>query len=406
MGREEMGSADWGRPAWEKLGAFCRHVDLDIAGTAEGPLAGLTFAAKDLYDVAGHATCAGNPTWLASHPVPARTAPAVQAVLDAGARLVGKTVTDELAFSINGENAHYGTPLNPRAPQRIPGGSSSGSASAVAGGAVPLALGTDTGGSVRVPASFCGIYGFRPTHGRIALDGVTPLAPSFDTVGWFAPDADLLERLGQVLLGLREEGVRSRNILLVEDAFALTDGPVRQALGPAIDAVTAALGSPRDVTLSRKGLADGWLDAFRTLQMHEVWSTHGAWITGHRPHFGPGVAERFKAASTVTGEAAAKADNFRRRVTEQMDSLLGTGDLLLMPTSPTVAPLRDTPQADLDQFRARVISMTCIAGLARLPQVSIPAAEVDGCPVGLSLVARRGEDAMLLAAAKRAAAAL
>ena len=284
-----------------RLGAFCPHIDLDVSGAAQGPLAGLTFAAKDLFDVAGHTTGSGNPTWLATHPPATATAPAVKALLNAGARLVGKTITDELAFSINGENAHYGTPLNTKAPQRIPGGSSSGSASAVAGGAVPLALGTDTGGSVRVPAAFCGIYGFRPTHGRIPLDGVTPLAPSFDAVGWFTRDADLLERVGRVLLGLQgDEEVRPRSLLLVEDAFAMTEPSVRAALGPAIDAVTATLGSPRDVTLSADGLGEGWLNAFRTLQMHEIWRTHGAWITAHKPHFGPGVAERFEASSKVT----------------------------------------------------------------------------------------------------------
>ncbi len=296
-----------------RLGAFCPHIDLDVAGAAQGPLAGLTFAAKDLFDVAGHTTGSGNPTWLATHPPATETAPAVKALLDAGARLVGKTITDELAFSINGENAHYGTPLNTKAPQRIPGGSSSGSASAVAGGAVPLALGTDTGGSVRVPAAFCGIYGFRPTHGRIPLDGVTPLAPSFDAVGWFTRDADLLERVGRVLLGLQgDEEVPPRSLLLVEDAFAMTEPSVRAALGPAIDAVTATLGSPRDVRLSADGLGEGWLNAFRTLQMHEIWRTHGAWITAHKPHFGPGVAERFAASSKVTDKAAAEAGNFRQ----------------------------------------------------------------------------------------------
>ena len=130
----EMASANQGRPNIggheNRLGAFCPHISLDIPGASQGPLAGLTFAAKDLFDVAGHTTGAGNPTWLATHPPATTTAPAVQALLDAGARLVGKTVTDELAFSINGENAHYGTPLNAKAPQRIPGGSSSGSASA------------------------------------------------------------------------------------------------------------------------------------------------------------------------------------------------------------------------------------------------------------------------------------
>jgi amidase len=390
-----------------RLGAFCPHISLDIPGAPQGPLAGLTFAAKDLFDVAGHTTGAGNPTWLATHSPAIATAPAVQALLDAGARLVGKTVTDELAFSINGENAHYGTPLNTKAPQRIPGGSSSGSASAVAGGVVPLALGTDTGGSVRVPAAFCGIYGFRPAHGRVSLDGVTPLAPSFDAVGWFTRDADLLERVGWVLLGIQgDEEVPPRSLLLVEDAFAMTEPSVRTALGPVIDAVTATLGSPRDVRLSADGLEEGWLNAFRILQMREIWRTHGAWITAHKPHFGPGVAERFEASSKVTDTAAAEAGIFRQRVTEQMDSLLSGGDLLLLPTAPSIAPLKNTPQEELNEFRARVLSMTCIAGLARLPQVSLPVAEVEGCPVGLSLVARRGADAMLLTAAKRVAEVL
>jgi len=236
---------------------------------------------------------------------------------------------------------------------------------------------------------------------------VTPLAPSFDTVGWFTRDADLLERVGRVLLGLGdEEETTPRSLLLVEDAFAMTEPSVRTALGPVIDAVTATLGPPRDVRISADGLGESWLDAFRTLQMREVWRTHGTWITAHKPHFGPGVAERFAASSKVTAKAAAKAENFRRRAAEQMDSLLSGGDLLLLPTAPCIAPLKNTPQAELDQFRTQVLGMNCVAGLARLPQVSLPAAEVEGCPVGLSLVARCGEDAMLLAAARRVAEVL
>ena len=175
----------------DKLGAFCRHTHVEMKGAAEGPLAGRTFAAKDIYDIAGRQTGFGSPDWLRTHEAAARTAPAVQALLDAGAELVGKTLTDEMAWSLTGENAHYGTPVNANAPGRIPGGSSSGSVSAVAAGVVDLALGSDTGGSVRLPASFCGVIGLRPTHGRIPMDGVCPLAPSFDTCGWFARDATL-----------------------------------------------------------------------------------------------------------------------------------------------------------------------------------------------------------------------
>ena len=170
------------------LNAFCRHATARLDGAPAGPLAGLRFAAKDLFDIEGHVTGAGNPDWLALHAPATRTAPVVRRLVDAGASMVGKTHTDELSRGIFGENAHYGTPVNPKAPGRVPGGSSSGSAAAVSGGLVDFALGTDTGGSVRIPASFCGIYGIRPTHGRLPLDGVVGQARSFDTVGWFARD--------------------------------------------------------------------------------------------------------------------------------------------------------------------------------------------------------------------------
>src|SRR5688500_36916 len=184
----------------DAIGAFCRHTHAELEGAADGPLAGLTFGAKDIYDVAGRKTGFGSPEWLATHDEASATAPAIQLLLDAGARMVGRTQTDELTYSLNGENAHYGTPSNVNAPGRIPGGSSSGSAAAVAAALVDFALGSDTGGSVRAPASFCGIYGMRPTHGRVSLEHACPLASSFDTAGWFARDPAVLARVGRVLL--------------------------------------------------------------------------------------------------------------------------------------------------------------------------------------------------------------
>src|SRR6201997_2268337 len=177
------------QPIGTDIGAFVPGPRAVLQPTGPGPLAGLDFAVKDLIDVAGHITGGGNPDWLRTHAAAARSAPVVEKLLAAGAALRGKTITDELAFSLEGGNAHYGTPLNPACPDRIPGGSSSGSASAVAARLVDFALGTDTGGSVRVPASFCGLFGFRPTHNAIPLTGVVPFAPSYDTIGWFASDA-------------------------------------------------------------------------------------------------------------------------------------------------------------------------------------------------------------------------
>ena len=176
----------------DRVGAFVPHGLFELAGATTGPLAGRSFAAKDIIDVAGRVSGCGNPDWLRTHDSAPATATTIQRCPDAGATLRGKTVTEELATGLTGENTHYGTPLNANAPGHVSGGSSSGSASAVAAGLVDFALGSDTGGSVRAPASFCGIYGIRPTHGRVPMSGVMPLAPSLDVVGWFARTPDLL----------------------------------------------------------------------------------------------------------------------------------------------------------------------------------------------------------------------
>ncbi len=382
----------------DPLGAFVPGVELRLDGAAEGPLSGLTFAAKDIFDIAGHVTGCGNPDWARTHPAATATAPAVQVWLDAGARLVGKTVTDELAYSLNGQNFHYGTPANSNAPGRIPGGSSCGSASAVAGGAVDLALGSDTGGSVRVPASYCGLFGLRPTHGRLSLEGVMPLAPSFDTVGWFARDAELLRRAGEVLFA--EQGARDAapsRLLIADDAFALAEPATREALGPLVERLEARLGRAEPVVLGEPGGGLGeWMWHFRHLQADEIRAVHGAWIAEVKPHFGPEIAERFAWVETVTPEAVAAAQAGREAFTERLRGLVPEGSVVCLPTATGIAPLLSASAESLRDHRGRMLSLTCPAGLAGLPQITMPLASVTGCPVGLSLIGWLGADLSLL----------
>lgn len=385
----------------DALGAFCRHTHVAVAGSGAGPLAGLAFGVKDIYDIAGHRTGFGSPEWLATHPPATHTAPAVAALLGAGADLLGKTQTDELTYSLNGENAHYGTPVNVNAPGRIPGGSSSGSAAAVAGGLVDFALGSDTGGSVRAPASFCGIYGMRPTHGRVSLVGACALASSFDTAGWFTRDAALLERVGQVLLGADSPPAQGAALLAL-DGLAMLDPAVVAALRPALARIDGVLGAARPVTVSAEGLPQ-WFQAFRILQGAEIHAQLGSWVAQAKPQLGPGVRERMAWTATITADEVARAQTVRDRVRRQMDALLANHAVLVLPTLPDRAPLLNTPAGALDDFRARAMSLLCMAGLAGLPQISLPLATLQGCPLGVSLLGARGDDALLLTLARRIA---
>jgi amidase len=379
----------------DRLNAFVPHGHVEIEGSAHGPLAGVAFGVKDIFDVGGVVTGRGNPDWLMSTAPAIANAPAVDALLGAGARLVGKTITEELAFSVIGTNPYYGTPKNVAAPGRVPGGSSSGSAAAVGGGLVPLALGSDTGGSVRVPASYNGIYGMRPSHGRISLDGVMPLAPSFDTVGWFAREPGLFATAGRVLLDDDAAGGRVGKALIATDAFARLEPGVQEALRPAIRHVEEWLGTAEAVVVSEDGL-DAWYDAFRVLQGAEAWAAHGAWIEHARPRLGAMLQQRLQFIRTITPDQIAAAEATRRRIQARLDGLLGDDAILILPSAAGVAPRIDASVAEHEAVRARVIGITCIASLGGLPQVSLPLARMAAGPVGLSLIAPRGMDTLLL----------
>ena len=392
-----MPSSSLSGPPDDPVGAFCQENHAALTGAGEGPLTGLTFAAKDVFDIAGSRTGFGNPRWLDTHPPASDTAPAVRRILNAGADMVGKAITDELTYSLSGQNAHYGTPRNAAAPGRICGGSSSGSASAVAAGLVDFALGTDCGGSVRLPASYCGILGIRPSHGRVSLEGVAPFTWSFDVAGWFARDAGVFESVGRALLDDEGEPAAPTRLLYAEDAFAVVAPEVSGALAPAVELASDTVGNRADITVSPDGLT-GWYETFRVIQAWEIWSNHAAWIAEAKPDFGPGIRERLEWASRVTEQEAEAARARRAVIVERIRGLFSEGDVLCLPTSPRVAPRVDAPADELEnRVRAQAMSLLCIAGLAGLPQVSLPLASLDGLPLGLSLVGPWGTDRQLLA---------
>jgi amidase len=383
----------------DAIGAFVPGQQFRLEGKAGGVLAGLTFGAKDLFDVAGRPTGGGNPDWARAHPVPTRHAWAVQTLLDAGADLIGKTVTDEVSLGILGENPFEGTPVNPRAPGRVPGGSSAGSAAAVAAGVCDTALGTDTGGSVRVPASFCGLYGIRPTHGRLDLTGMMSQAPTSDTTGWFARDAATFARVSAVMLGEAIPGALPTRLVIATDAFALADPETAAALEPVVARLGALVGEVREEAMAPPGLA-AWARAQRTLQPYEAWLTFQEWIDRTNPRFQFSVARNLVLGGLIPPGERAWASLVRQEAHGRMRQLLPAGTILCLPTTPFPAPLCGQPLSALEPLRDRITALCCHGGLTGVPQVSIPGATVDGLPVGLSIVGARGSDATLVAVAR------
>lgn len=374
--------------------AFVDHGPAPFRLSEAGPLADLSFAVKDLFDVAGSITACGNPDRLRDGQPAVATAPAVLVPLVAGAKLVGKTHTDEVACGMFGMNPHFGTPINPNAPDRAPGGSSSGSASAVAAGLADFALGTDTGGSIRVPASFCGLYGLRTTFGRVSVAGVMAMAPSFDTVGWLARDPKTLRRVSEAYFGAVGTYGAPR-LMIARDAFDIPVNGIGEALLP----IARSLGTATEIRLFEGGIAP-WLDTFRPLQLHDLRSTLGAWGTAPGRNLSQAVEERIALSATVPPEAVAAAIPRREALTNRLVDLLGDDGMIVIPTAHDLPPRRDAPVSAQVEFREKTLALTCVASLTRLPQIAIPATVIDGCPVGLSLIAGPRGEARLLAFAE------
>ena len=379
--------------------AFVAGPRCQVSGKPGGPLAGLSFAVKDLIDVAGWPTGGGNPDWPAAHTLATSHAWVVETLLDAGASIIGKTVTDEVSLGILGENAHDGTPLNPRAPDRVPGGSSSGSASAVAAELCDFALGTDSGGSVRVPASFCGLYGIRPTHGRFSFGGITVQSPSADTCGWFARDAETFARIGAVLCAAPLPTTLPTRLLIAIDAFGFADVAVQRALTPMLDRLAALIGNRTEVLLAPQGLSV-WQRAQRVLQGSESWRSFEPWLDTANPRMAFNVARGLVQGSMLTDAERSAAALMREEARARLRHLLPEGTILCLPTTPFPAPARGLPLSELGFLRERISCLTSHGGLTGVPQINLPGATVDGAPTGLSIVARRGDDLSLMAVAK------
>jgi amidase len=383
--------------AGTRTGSFFVPHDLDapVAGAESGPLAGLTAVVKDMYDIAGARTGGGSPEWLAAQQPAARHAAAVAKILAAGATVVGKTICDEFFYSVTGANAHYGTPVNIRAPGRLPGGSSAGSAAATAAGVCDFALGSDTGGSVRVPASFCGLYGLRPTHGRVDLAGAMAMSPSFDVAGWFASSPGIFRKVGSILLQGKGDMTPIRRMIVADDGFAEADPGVAAMLHHALDRMRAVLPASEHDRIAPEGL-DAWREVFRVIQAREIWETYGGFVERHRPKFGPGIRERMEYAATVSADAAATSRQQRTAASDRIRSISQRGTIVALPSAPCVAPPLEISAGEMKSFRNRTFRLTSVAGLSGLPQVAIPAGTVGGLPAGLSFIGWEGSDEILL----------
>ncbi|SMH36415.1 Asp-tRNAAsn/Glu-tRNAGln amidotransferase A subunit [Rathayibacter oskolensis] len=365
-----------------------------VPATASGVLDGLDVAVKDLFALEGQRIGAGLPVRLAEAPIETATAPAVGMLLDAGASVRGIAQTDEFAYSIAGRNSGYGTPPNPAVPGAIPGGSSSGPATAVSLGQAAVGLATDTAGSIRVPASYQGLWGLRTTHGAVPVVGLLPLAPSFDTVGWLTRDPQTLLRVAEVgLTGAPRVSVDPR-FVVAEALLAQVEPAVRTAFATAVDELVAsgALAAPERIELPP---VTEMFEAFRLVQAAEAWDSDGEWVTAHPGVLAPDVQARFDAASRVDAATERAARERVAAYRSRLDAVLD-GRVLLVPSASSVAPALDASPEEIDAARTATLGITCLAGIGGYPALSVPRLAVGGRPVGLCLVGPRGSDLALV----------
>ena len=365
----------------------------DISLNEYGLLSNLNFVLKDMCDVKNLKTSCGNPDFFKKCDFANDYAPFLKDLLNEGPVLKGITVCDEFFYSLIGENGHYGTPTNLNAPSCVPGGSSSGSAAALTTDLYDFSIGSDTGGSVRIPASFCGLIGIRPTHNRINTKGVYPMAPSFDTVGWFANNPEIFQKVGNVLLNnIERSNVNFKQYVVAEDLLELCDAEVQNNFNNYINVNIPNINKTRLSTNTKAIIADN----FRILQGAEVKENIIPWIEKNKPNISPEIRSRIDMASKITDIEVNRALIFRKTLIDEIKKSLPEGTIAVFPTSPFSAPKSGQDDESLGSFRKRLMELTSIAGMTSRPQITIPRLKDKSGPVGISLLGWKYSDEILL----------
>ena len=379
-----------------ELKAWCDYPPVDVPHAKDGPLAGLTLAVKDIFQLAGYPNGWGQPSRLAEAEPDTETQSVIQKMLDAGIEAQGKSQCEELCFSLTGINEHYGAPVNGATPDRVSGGSSSGSVSLISNGIVDVATGSDTGGSVRAPASYCGLIGLRTTHGRLSLDRTMPLAETFDCFGWFAKDAETYAKVGDVVLDDDASSTPLRRFIGCPelDALLLSDAEY-MAYAPAAERVENTYDAERDFISLPFDIMDAYW-AFRKCQAYEAWQALGEWITTRKPDLAPGIKDRFEFGRDISKAEFEKQSGVRLSIRQKLEDMLGDDGVLVFPTVPSAAPLKSESEDTLQAFREQALQLLCLSGVSGLPQITLPLAEVYGAPMGVSLMGPRGSDKRLI----------
>lgn len=382
-------------PPYDPLQAFVRDNHIALEGAKEGSLKDYVFAAKDVFMIKGSTVGNGHPDWLKSHGPDPFTSSAITKLLDEGADLVGKTICDELCYSISGENWHYGSPINPHDVRRFTGGSSSGSGAATAGGLVDFALGSDCLGSVRMPAAYNGLLGMRPTYQRVANDGEAPYCISMDVLGYVAKDPDVFTSVSEILLNEDEEKVTFNQLFVATDCFDTVDSDVKEALQPAVAFIKTLLQESKDVVVAPEGL-DSWVDTFKHVQGYEVWESYGGFVNKYSPRLSRGPKERLEWASTITLSQYRQALQEKALIEERFTEFLPKDAILVLPTGANVAPLRTASLEDINKERAQSSNLLCISPLTGTPQITVPLINHHDVPLGITLIGAKGTDMELV----------
>ena len=364
-----------------------------IQTSYKGNLLDMRFLCKDMCQIKGFKTSCGNPDFYKHTAEATENAPFLEKILNEGAILEGITICDEFFYSIIGENIHYGTPSNKNAPNCVPGGSSSGSAAALTQINYDFTIGTDTGGSVRVPASFCGIYGFRPTHGRINLNKVYPMSESFDTLGWFSNNKSNMLKVGKVFFDHFEEiPIEQKNILIPIDIINNLDENIKSQF---YDYCENKFKNLKKVQLSKYNKSE-LAECFRVIQGYEIKLSMLPWIKKYNPKISTEINSRFEVTKNITVNMYNESINLRKEFVSELDKNLSKEALIIFPTTPFSAPITGQSDDDLSELRKKVMEFTCIGGLSSRPQISIPKFKGSTGPIGLSVLGNKNADEIIL----------